>query len=273
VGPTIACANQKGGVGKTTTVVSLAAGLVRSGYRVLVIDLDPQSNATSALGTDRSDLAVTSYDILARDLPLGEAIRPTGIPALDLVPGSQDLAGLDVELAGASQRERRLWTALEAGPDDYDLVLLDCPPSLGLLTVNALTAADSVLIPVQCEYLALEGLGQLISTIGLIRDHLNPSLAIEGAVLTMYDARTNLSADVAEEVRRHLGGRVYSTVIPRTVRLSEAPSYGLPIQLHRPDSVGAEAYDALAQEFAARRELAGRRAQRERRSAVQAVTA
>jgi chromosome partitioning protein len=249
---TIACANQKGGVGKTTTVVNLAADLARLGQRILIIDLDSQANATSALGVDRTTVEASAYDVLAEGAAIEQVAVGTPVEGLRLVPGTTGLAALEVELAGVDQRERCLDRALEASREPYDRILLDCPPSLGLLTVNALTAADGVLIPVQCEYLALEGLTQLIATIGLIRDHLNPELAIDGAILTMYDARTNLSADVAAEVRRHLGDKVFETIIPRSVRLSEAPSYGLPVELYRPDSRGAEAYRALAAEFLAR---------------------
>jgi chromosome partitioning protein len=252
VGQTIACANQKGGVGKTTTVVNLASYLALAGQRVLVIDLDPQGNATSGLGIDRARFEQSIYDAVVETVALSELVVPTAIPNLALVPSSIALAGAEVELAPIEQRERRLARLVAPVSDAYDYVLIDCPPSLGLLTVNGLTAADAVLVPIQCEYYALEGLTQLIATIHLVRDHLNPALEIKGVVLTMYDARTNLSADVAAEVRRHLDGSVFETVIPRSVRLSEAPSYGLPIVLYRPDSRGAEAYHALAGELLGR---------------------
>jgi chromosome partitioning protein len=255
---TIACANQKGGVGKTTTVVNLAASLALGGDRVLIVDLDPQGNATSGLGLERDQLERTVYDALINEGALSEIIYEVPIPGLQLVPSSISLAGAELELVPLPLRERRLSAALGGVTASYDLVLVDCPPSLGLLTVNALTAADGVLIPVQCEYYALEGLTQLIGTIHLVRDHLNPALELEGALLTMADARTNLSSEVESEVRRHLGPAVYETVIPRSVRLSEAPSHGLPIALYSPDSKGAAAYARFAAEFRARLVASGR---------------
>ncbi len=249
MGQTIACANQKGGVGKTTTVVNLAAYLALAGERVLVLDLDPQGNATSGFGVDRDTVSGTLYDVVLGDASLDDVVVSTPVDGCSLAPASVSLAGAEVELAAADQRERRLARGMASITDRYDYVLLDCPPSLGLLTVNALTAADSVLIPTQCEYYALEGLSQLIATLNLVRDNLNPSLAIKGVVLTMYDARTNLSADVAAEVRNHLGDAVFDTIIPRSVRLSEAPSFGLPIALYRGNSRGALAYAALATEL------------------------
>jgi len=251
VGQVIACANQKGGVGKTTTVVNLASYFAIAGDRVLVIDFDPQGNATSGFGIDRAALDRSIYDAVIDDARLTDLLVSGPTEGLSIVPSSIALAGAEIELAPLEQRERRLARLIRSVTADYDYILIDSPPSLGLLTVNALTAADSVLIPIQCEYYALEGLTQLIATINLVRDHLNPALEIKGVVLTMYDARTNLSADVAAEVRRHLGATVYQTIIPRSVRLSEAPSHGLPISLYRPDSRGAEAYAALAAEIRA----------------------
>jgi chromosome partitioning protein len=253
VGQTIACANQKGGVGKTTTVVNLGSYLALAGDRVLVIDLDPQGNATSGLGFDRDSINRSVYDAVVDSADFAELILPGPIPGLDVVPSTIALAGAELELAPLEGRERRLARQLSDITANYDFLLVDCPPALGLLTINALTAADAVLIPLQCEYYALEGLTQLLATLDLVRDHLNPGLEIAGIVLTMYDARTNLSADVAAEARRHLDGLVFDTVVPRSVRLSEAPSHGVPIQRYSPDSPGALAYAALAAELRHRR--------------------
>ena len=247
-----ACTNQKGGVGKTTTVINLAAFLALSGTRTLVIDLDPQGNATSGLGVDRRSVERSSYDALVDRAPLSELVMGTPVEGLDLLPSSPSLSGAEVELVGLEGRERRLSASLAELNGRYERVLIDCPPSLGLLTVNALTAADGVLIPIQTEYYALEGLSQLVNTIRRVREGLNPRLEIEGVLLTMYDARTNLSAQVASEVRRHMNGSVYDTMVPRSVRLSEAPSHGLPIALYDPGSRGANAYRELAGEVAAR---------------------
>ena len=252
MGQTVACANQKGGVGKTTTVVNLATSLALAGDSVLVIDLDPQGNATSGFGFDRSSIAHSIYDGITGAARLPDLRRSTGIKGLDLVPSAIALAGAEVELARVDQRERRLARLVQGSTDTYDYILIDCPPSLGLLTINALTAADSVLIPIQCEYYALEGLTQLIATVNLVRDNLNPSLAVKGVLLTMFDPRTNLASEVTAEVRRYLGHSVFQAVIPRSVRLSEAPSHGLPIELYRPDSKGAEAYRSLAVEVRVR---------------------
>ena len=252
MGQTIACANQKGGVGKTTTVVNLGSYLAIFGERVLIVDLDPQGNATSGLGFDRNSIERSIYDGVVDGASIRELTVPGPIEGLDVVPSSIALAGAEVELAPVEGRERRLSRLLDEVAADYDYILIDCPPSLGLLTVNALTAADSVLIPLQCEYYALEGLTQLLATLDLIRDHLNPELDIKGVVLTMFDARTKLSTDVAGEVRRHLGDHVFKTVIPRNVRLSEAPSHGQPISRYAPDSTGALAYAALTTELRSR---------------------
>jgi chromosome partitioning protein len=252
VGEIIACANQKGGVGKTTTIVSLGAYLALSGRRVLLLDLDPQGNATSGLGIDREAASLSTYELLLADADPTRAMVPTAIDGLALVPSHRSLAGAEVELVSVPGRERRLKRVIEGTVDAFDFILLDCPPSLGLLTVNALTAAHSVLIPIQCEYYALEGLGQLLATIGLVRDHLNPSLQLKGVILTMHDGRTSLSADVTAEVRRHLGTQVFETIVPRSVRLAEAPSYGQPIAMYSPASRGALAYQALTTELLGR---------------------
>jgi chromosome partitioning protein len=252
VGRTIACANQKGGVGKTTTVVNLASLLAMAGDRILIVDLDPQGNATSGLGIDRSTLDRSTYDSIVDGIELRSIVLRDVNAGLDVAPAAIALAGADVELAGVAARERRLRRLLEPIIDEYDVIFIDCPPSLGLLTVNALTAADAVLIPLQSEYYALEGLAQLLATVDLVRDHLNPRLAIDGVVVTMADARTNLSADVEAEARAHLGAAVYDTVIPRSVRLSEAPSHGKSIASYAPESRGGLAYAALAREFRTR---------------------
>ena len=252
MGQTIACANQKGGVGKTTTVVNLGSYLAAAGERVLVVDLDPQGNATSGLGLDRNAIERSVYDAVIDGVGLGELTVAGPIDGLDVIPSAVALAGAEVELTPVEGRERRLRRLLVEVTDRYDYLLIDCPPSLGLLTVNALTAAESVLIPLQCEYYALEGLTQLLATLDLVRDHLNPTLVLKGVVLTMFDGRTKLSSDVTTEVRRYLGPRVFDTVIPRNVRLSEAPSHGLPITRYAPESTGALAYAALAAELRAR---------------------
>ncbi len=250
-------ANQKGGVGKTTTAVNVGACIAQWGQRVLVIDVDPQANATSSLGIDKHSLPFSMYDVLVRDVPLSQVVQKTGRERLHVAPSSPALAGATVELVNMSQREHRLRQALsklnpdaETGANEpYDYVLLDCPPSLGLLTVNALTATDGVVIPVQCEYLALEGLSQLSRAIDLVRRALNPTLELRGLVMTMFDSRTTLAREVVEEVQRHFPGKVFDAIIPRSVRLSEAPSYGEPIISYAPRSAGALAYAALAREL------------------------
>ncbi|MDY6876611.1 MAG: ParA family protein [Chloroflexota bacterium] len=261
-----ALANQKGGVGKTTTAVNVGAYLAEWGQRVLVVDIDPQANATSSLGINKRSVSLSTYDLLVREVPLARIVQPTGRVRFDLAPASPSLAGATVELINLPQREYRLQRMLMGssqsenresalgegkGPGErYDYVLIDCPPSLGILTVNGLTAAaDGVIIPVQCEYLALEGLSQLTRAIELVRRALNPTLRLRGLVMTMYDARTTLARQVVEEVRRHFPGNVFGTIVPRSVRLSEAPSYGEPIISYAPRSTGALAYAALAREL------------------------
>lgn len=248
----IACANQKGGVGKTTTVVNVAASLALDGWDILLVDMDPQGNATSGVGVDKDAVEASVYDILLGEAKASSVVVRTEVNNLSILPSNRGLAGAEVELVPSPGRERRLRAGLADVRDDYDFIFLDCPPSLGLLTVNALTAANTVLIPLQCEYYALEGLSQLMATIDLIRDHLNLSLSLRGVVLTMHDGRTSLSADVTAEVRRHLGEKVLDTVVPRSVRLAEAPSYGQPITEYSPNSRGALAYRAVAAELLVR---------------------
>jgi len=248
MGRIISVASQKGGVGKTTTAINLGACLAQESRRVLIVDFDPQGNASSGLGINGNDQRATTYDALIGQAEIRDVIVPTALANLDLSPTGQSLSGAEVELVGMMARETRLKTSLASVRDQYDFILIDSPPSLGLLTVNALTASDSVLIPLQCEYLALEGLTQLIGAIRLVQDHLNPGLRIEGVLLTMYDARLNLSKQVADEARKFFSERVYKTMIPRSVKLSEAPSFGKPIVLYDPHSTGAESYRELARE-------------------------
>lgn len=244
-----AVANQKGGVGKTTTVVNVGAYLAAAERRVLVIDIDPQANATTSLGVDKNSLRRSIYDTIVGGVPLGRMLMLTQRLRLDLIPSTPALAGAEVELVGMMAREHRLREALGPLRDHYEYILIDCPPSLGLLTINALAAADEVIIPVQCEYLPMEGLAQLLRTIELVRMHLNPQLGIKGLLMTMYDVRTNLAQQVVDEVRSHFPDRTFRIIIPRSVRLSEAPSYGQPIMDYAPNSPGAVAYQALAQEI------------------------
>jgi len=252
MGKIFAIANQKGGVGKTTTAINLGAYVAKSGKRVMLVDLDPQANATSSLGYDKRNLDLTMYDVIINNTPLSDMIITTGRVGLDLAPAGLALAGAEVELVGLPKREYRLALALKPVLANYDYVFVDCPPSLGLLTVNALTAADGALIPIQCEYLALEGLSQLLGTIKRIRERLNPSLAVMGVVMTMYDSRTLLSAQVVNEVRKYFPHEIFKTIIPRSVRLAEAPSYGQSIVEYDASSRGAQAYESLAAELMAR---------------------
>ncbi len=251
MGKVMAVVNQKGGVGKTTTTVNLGACLALLGQRVLVIDIDPQGNATSGLGIDKESVEQCIYDVLIEDLDLERVILATEIEDLFLVPSAIRLAGAEIELVPAISREMKLKRALEKVRAEYDFVLIDSPPSLGLLTINALTAADSVLVPIQCEYYALEGLSQLMNSIRLVQKHLNPDLKLEGVLLTMFDARTNLAIQVVEEVKGFFRDKVYCTIIPRNVRLSEAPSHGKPVILYDPKCRGAEVYQDLAEEVMA----------------------
>jgi chromosome partitioning protein len=244
----LAVANQKGGVGKTTTAINLGAGLAELDYRTLIVDLDPQGNATTGVGVNPRNLDTSMYDVIINEVPIENCIEATSFRNLFVAPASLDLAGAEIELVPAFSRELRLRRALEAVTDDYDFVLIDCPPSLGLLTVNGLAAAQEVLVPIQCEYYALEGLGQLLRNVELVRRSLNPELDVSTIVLVMYDARTKLADQVAQEVRGHFGPRVCRNIVPRTVRLSEAPSYGQPIMAFDPTSRGAIAYRELAKE-------------------------
>ena len=248
----LAIVNQKGGVGKTTTSVNLAAGLAARGKKVLLVDIDPQGNATSGLGFDKRALGKTVYDVLINEEPLESVMRPTGRRNFSLCPSNIQLAGAEVELVSVLSREGCLKRALDPVRDSFDFVLLDCPPSLGLLTVNALTAASGVIVPIQSEYYALEGLTQLMETLGIVRRHLNPGLDVFGVVITMYDGRTQLAGQVAEEVKKHFGAKVFRTMIPRNVRLSEAPSHGKSIGEYDPKSKGAECYASLAREVLGR---------------------
>lgn len=244
----IAIANQKGGVGKTTTSVNLSACLADLGKRVLLVDLDPQGNSTSGFGFDKTKIKQSVYDVLVNDVPIEGVILQTKVENLMLLPATIQLAGAEIELVSIMSRETKLKRVLDKVKYSYDYVIIDCPPSLGLLTINSLTAANSVLVPIQCEFYALEGLSQLMNTITLVQKNLNPALSLEGVVLTMFDARTNLSIQVVDEVKNHFRHKVYQTIIPRNVRLSEAPSHGQPITRYDPKSKGAEVYTDLAKE-------------------------
>ena len=251
MGRTIAIVNQKGGVGKTTTAVNVAAGLALAEKRTLLVDLDPQGNATTGLGVNKKDLSRTIYHVLLEGISLKEAVLATSLGYLAIVPADIDLVGAEIELVAAHDRERHLVRALSSVKDEYDYVIVDCPPSLGLLTLNALAAADSALVPLQCEYYALEGLAHILRTISLVRERLNPNLRVEGIVLTMFDGRTSLAAQVRSEVHQHLGSQVMTTIIPRNIRLTEAPSHGKPIMLYDLRSSGATAYLELTKEVLA----------------------
>jgi ATPases involved in chromosome partitioning len=250
LGKAIAIFNQKGGVGKTTTNINLAACLALKGKKILVIDIDPQGNTTSGIGLSKKELGNTSYEILIeKNIDTKSAIVETQVKNLDIIPASVQLAGAEVELIQLQGREKRLKNALDQVKPEYDYIFIDCPPSLGLLTINSLTAVDSVLIPIQCEFYALEGVSQLMSTIEIVKKSMNPKLEIQGVILSMFDGRTNLSIQVVEEVKKYFKEKVYTTVIPRNVRLAEAPSYGLPIMQYDPKSAGAQAYQEFAEEF------------------------
>ena len=248
MGRAIAIANQKGGVGKTTTAINLAACLAEAGKRVLAIDLDPQGNMTSGLGVDKNEVENTVYELMLDECTIEESMKDTVAEGLQVIPSNVNLAGAEIELLGIDEKEYILKKAVDDIKKDYDFIIIDCPPSLNMLTINAMTTADSILVPIQCEYYALEGLSQLMHTIDLVQQRLNPELAIEGIVFTMYDVRTNLSVQVVQSVKENLETHIYDTLIPRNIRLAEAPSHGLPINLYDKRSSGAESYRALAKE-------------------------
>ena len=256
MGRIIAIANQKGGVGKTTTAINLASCLAEIGKEILVIDIDPQGNTTSGFGLDKDEIENTVYELMLDECTIKESmIKGESIDNLTIIPSNVNLAGAEIELLGINEKEYILKNAVDYIKDDYDFIIIDCPPSLNMLTVNAMTTADTVLVPIQCEYYALEGISQLIHTIDLVQERLNPNLKIEGVVFTMYDARTNLSSDVVDTVKENLNTTVYQTIIPRNVRLAEAPSHGLPINLYDPKSTGAESYRNLAKEIMNRKDI------------------
>lgn len=248
MGRIIAIANQKGGVGKTTTSINLSASLAAKGKKVLVIDMDPQGNTTSGFGVDKNDLDDTIYELILGECAIRDCVLKDVIPNVSILPSNVNLAAAEIELIGVEKKEYILKNEVDYIRDQYDYIMIDCPPSLSMLTINAMTTADSVLVPIQCEYYALEGLSQLIHTVNLVKERLNPDLDMEGVVFTMYDSRTNLSLQVVENVKQNLKQKVYDTVIPRNIRLAEAPSYGMPIQMYDPKSSGAEAYMSLADE-------------------------
>lgn len=253
MGRTIAIANQKGGVGKTTTTINLSASLAAKGKKVLVIDTDPQGNSTSGFGIEKNELDYTIYELILGKCTVNDCMLKDVVPNVSVIPSNVNLAATEVELIGVERKEYILKNEVDYVKDDFDYIILDCPPSLNMLTINALTTADSVIVPIQCEYYALEGLSQLIHTVNLVKERLNPRLEMEGVVFTMYDSRTNLSNQVVENVKEKLKSHVYETLIPRNVRLAEAPSYGMPINLYDPKSAGAEAYLSLAEEVIAQR--------------------
>ena len=255
MGRIIAIANQKGGVGKTTTAINLAACLAESGKKILAIDLDPQGNMTSGLGVDKNEIENTVYELMLDECTINESMQKTVVDNLKIIASNVNLAGAEIELLGINDKEYILKTAVDYIKDDYDFIIIDCPPSLNMLTVNAMTTADTVLVPIQCEYYALEGLSQLIHTVNLVKERLNPDLDMEGVVFTMYDSRTNLSMQVVENVKANIQQKVYDTLIPRNIRLAEAPSYGMPINIYDPKSAGAEAYMSLADEIINRKDI------------------
>lgn len=254
MGRIIAIANQKGGVGKTTTSINLSASLAAKGKKVLMIDTDPQGNATSGFGIDKNDLEDTIYELILGECSVQDCIIKDVIPGVSILPSNVNLAAAEIELIGVDKKEYILKKEIDWVKDSYDFIIIDCPPSLSMLTVNAMTTADSVLVPIQCEYYALEGLSQLIHTVNLVKERLNPELDMEGVVFTMFDSRTNLSNQVVENVKNNLQQNVYKTIIPRNIRLAEAPSYGMPIQMYEPKSAGAEAYMELADEVIKRKD-------------------
>ena len=255
MGRVIAIANQKGGVGKTTTTINLSAWLAEKGKKILVIDTDPQGNTTSGFGLEKNDIENTIYELLLGEISIEESIIKNAVEGVDIIPSNVNLAAVEIELIGVDKKEFILRNEVEWVKDRYDFIIIDCPPSLSLLTINSMTTADTVLVPIQCEYYALEGLSQLIHTVNLVKERLNPDLDMEGVVFTMFDSRTNLSMQVVENVKANIQQKVYDTLIPRNIRLAEAPSYGMPINIYDPKSAGAEAYMSLADEIINRKDI------------------